>query len=780
MKKFLSSICIILLILSTTISSVSATEIESIELTDDAERSESTDVSLELSSDTVSLGEKVEIKVTVTGPKDSYIVTGSLHFEDFSNYRGMRHLEFTSDDSGKVATATFEVTEEMFHGDWTTDIYVYDNDWDDYWIGPSKTITVDNPNGDFEGPTVVDYEYSSEIIQVDEDFTIKVKLADSAGVESATVYLSNVSEGQSSNIPIYLTYDEKEDIWEGSYTFEQNRNPGLWEISINAWDQYQNVSSLSLDAITFINENPDVEGPIIKSTNLSMDKVLLGDVIQFEVKAYDVISEVDTVEVELTSQVDYSSELIELQYNEESDIWVGSYRVNHGDITGLYDVLITARDNLYNWSHTSLEKQIEFNITETDNVKPIINEVEITPKQVSVGETVTFKVFATDDKAGIEKVRVSVWLYENDYSNDFEPTYHPSEDAWIVTHTVSEYDQIGKIHVYVYAEDYAGNQAETFRTSFEIVESKDDEGSETDGSDDDTVLVTVTAKDIKSAENKSVIVIDSDNASKQKVNLDIDSEVFTSLVDKGDPLQIHKGDVELEILLEVLHLLKDQANDHSVTISLVKVENAPKALGPIYDFTITADGEAISDFQNHNVILKFQTNEELVKNLKPDQIKAFYLNESKDIWEVIEDSVYDPSTGIVTAATTHFSTFGVLEYEQEENINDADAEEKVEEDSKEVDNDSPNNTGKEDDEKVEQDSKEVNNDSSNNAEKDDDESSDELKENDQKPETENTEEGETLPKTATNTGNMLLFGLVFMVLGSGLLFIRKKSLRLFR
>ncbi|MFA1820317.1 DUF4430 domain-containing protein [Virgibacillus oceani] len=157
------------------------------------------------------------------------------------------------------------------------------------------------------------------------------------------------------------------------------------------------------------------------------------------------------------------------------------------------------------------------------------------------------------------------------------------------------------------------------------------------------------------------VIVQPENASDQLVfDVEISNTALNKLVDTNSDLTIDKGDVEIHIPNMVLQQFLEEAGDQQVNIKLVRYESS-HALGPVYDITITAGNKAVTDFNGNEITLTFHIDQELAANIDSDRIKVFYFNEEIDEWEVIENSVYDPETGLVTAKTTHFTIFGVFE-----------------------------------------------------------------------------------------------------------------------
>ncbi|MRG85770.1 DUF4430 domain-containing protein [Salinibacillus xinjiangensis] len=182
------------------------------------------------------------------------------------------------------------------------------------------------------------------------------------------------------------------------------------------------------------------------------------------------------------------------------------------------------------------------------------------------------------------------------------------------------------------------------------------------------ILVSVKLADTQNVEDNEIVVIEPNQARKQVVlTAAIDHGVLQRLVEKNNDLKIDKGDTQLLIPTKVLEQLLKESKDQKIEVKLVKQE-VKRAVGSVYDFTFMAGTNEIQHFNNQEVTLTFEVNPALVAGLDPNKIKAFHFNEETNEWEIIENSTYDTDSGLVKAKTDHFSTYGVFENVQTENI----------------------------------------------------------------------------------------------------------------
>ncbi|MBP3951581.1 pullulanase [Bacillus sp. YZJH907-2] len=131
------------------------------------------------------------------------------------------------------------------------------------------------------------------------------------------------------------------------------------------------------------------------------------------------------------------------------------------------------------------------------------------------------------------------------------------------------------------------------------------------------------------------------------------NEQIKALKEKNGKLVLKNKHVELAIPVVIFP-------NEEITIELKRLKQFNNDISSVYNFTIFVgdDGEKLSSFEE-GIELIFTVDTTAVKSL--DTLKVFYLNEETNNWEVVGGSYKD---GKVTATTTHFSTFTVLEAEE--------------------------------------------------------------------------------------------------------------------
>ncbi|MCA1064404.1 MSCRAMM family adhesin SdrC (plasmid) [Rossellomorea sp. AcN35-11] len=167
---------------------------------------------------------------------------------------------------------------------------------------------------------------------------------------------------------------------------------------------------------------------------------------------------------------------------------------------------------------------------------------------------------------------------------------------------------------------------------------------------------TVTIKDIEDLKDVSLVVVKPDtlhNSNKYKVVLDKDT--LKKMKKNSTKLLIDKGDVKLNIPSGLLSKLADK--DTNIEFIMEKLE-AKGSLGSVYDFSIVAGDDLITEFGEDAIELIFELNPSLISEVPKDMIKVFYFNPELKKWEVVENSRYEASSKTVKAKVKHFSVYG--------------------------------------------------------------------------------------------------------------------------
>lgn len=162
---------------------------------------------------------------------------------------------------------------------------------------------------------------------------------------------------------------------------------------------------------------------------------------------------------------------------------------------------------------------------------------------------------------------------------------------------------------------------------------------------------TISYENINAVQPNGQLVLDLKDHKGEQVNVQLTSEQIEMLQEGNVSIEINKGDASVKIPASILGDGKD------VNLVIERLEKVEGALTPAYDFTIETDAGNISKF-SVPVTLSFPVDKSAVKNT--ENVKVWYYNPTTKAWENVGGTY---SNGVVTAETSHFSTYTVFEKE---------------------------------------------------------------------------------------------------------------------
>ncbi|SEN88520.1 LPXTG-motif cell wall anchor domain-containing protein [Mesobacillus persicus] len=318
----------------------------------------------------------------------------------------------------------------------------------------------------------------------------------------------------------------------------------------------------------------------------------------------------------------------------------------------------------------------------------------------------------------------------------------PDKEYFIELFVTDEYDRLGQ-YGYAQTNTLPGNGQES--TDGEAKKSVVSKPKVENG------IAVVPTSDIEAVENGDTLVLE---FTEEEAVVTFTKEQVATLKEKDASLKVKNSKVELNIPLSNL------PDGKEISADVKKLDPIQDAVSDVYDFTIYADGEPVHQF-GEPITLVFNIDESKVNNT--DNLKVFYYNETKKVWELVPGAVYHD--GNVIVQTDHFSIFTV--FEKIDNEVTAEEPKKDSTQSPSDNNTDPSGSFGETETGVEVEVElEVETVSS-----DDQSQSDNVttkKEKIDSPEKETSDkEGNELPNTATSLYNMLLLG-VFLLLAGGI------------
>lgn len=385
----------------------------------------------------------------------------------FSSSGQFRYISLTLDQTSGKWVGTYEVQSIDENGPWTVEVSAWDTAGNMEQKEQGK-VTIVNSNVDHTLPVVKDFHVSPKTAKPTEVINFSATASDETGVTAAVVYLTSPS-GDFREIPLKL--DGK---WLGSYQVQNNDEAGAWTVEVNVSDAAGNNSWYSdPSGITINNNYADTAAPVIDSVDLSASEVKLGDEITITAALHDEQSGVSSATASLTSPSGYGRS-VDLTYNEQSQKWVGTYKISLADEPGEWSLKsLDVTDKAGNRTWEFLDGKV-FTVTnpDADTKAPTFEAVTISPSTAKTGEKVKIAVTALDDKSGVEAVDVRLSNPEHGAQDSVSLTYDDAAREWVgwyqaKTDTMPGIWKIDSIFI----KDKAGNSMTAFASGFFIIES---------------------------------------------------------------------------------------------------------------------------------------------------------------------------------------------------------------------------------------------------------------------------------------------------------------------
>lgn len=170
--------------------------------------------------------------------------------------------------------------------------------------------------------------------------------------------------------------------------------------------------------------------------------------------------------------------------------------------------------------------------------------------------------------------------------------------------------------------------------------------------------VSISNDGIDEINSKGTATINITETVNNSVSVYLTSSQLENLFDKEAVVDIERSDVTISVPTKNLLKGKD------VSFNFERLKNDVNAIAPVYSFNIiqtnNSSTDRVSNF-SEPVTLRFKVDKEKVVN--PANVAAHYYNPKTGKWENIGGK-YDVDSGILTVTTSHFSTFTVLEVQE--------------------------------------------------------------------------------------------------------------------
>jgi len=259
-----------------------------------------------------------------------------------------------------------------------------------------------------------------------------------------------------------------------------------------------------------------------------------------------------------------------------------------------------------------------------------------TSAAITVGNTMTLVAVVTPDNAA--NVGNIAWTTSNANVATVSNGVVTAKSVGTATITAKVDDKSATCYVVVNA---ASNQGNT---------TGGGSGGNSGGSNSGTTVVTPKPVSTSTTETSPVMNADSSGMAVVKAEQ----------LQKAESLTI-KGEVELTFDKAATEALKGLKGDIAITIKKADAEipaEMKNMVGdrPVYDFTVTAGGNTISDFKGGSVKIEVPY---IAKDDEDVNAIVIYYIDAQGKFNIVNNCIYNPTTKKITFTTTHFSKYAV-------------------------------------------------------------------------------------------------------------------------
>ncbi|MBT2581271.1 cell wall-binding repeat-containing protein [Planococcus sp. ISL-109] len=224
----------------------------------------------------------------------------------------------------------------------------------------------------------------------------------------------------------------------------------------------------------------DSTPPVVKSVNISPKEASVGETITFSADIEDDISGVRSVYMAFSSPSNSRDLSLTLRYNDETGLYEATHRVAEADEGGLWKFIYIGAfdqvDNYESYRAYDFENNLDFRIhnEKGDSTPPVVKSVDISPKEASVGETITFSADIEDDISGVRSVYMAFSSPSNSRDLSLTLRYNDETGLYEATHRVGEADERGLwkftyIGAFDQVDNYESYRAYDFENNLDFI-----------------------------------------------------------------------------------------------------------------------------------------------------------------------------------------------------------------------------------------------------------------------------------------------------------------------
>ncbi|PLS08402.1 OmpL47-type beta-barrel domain-containing protein [Neobacillus cucumis] len=363
---------------------------------------------VEMTPSILNVGDKLNVAATITDTESGvrYVVATIHSGSHFAQ------IPLTFDAALNKWVGSYTVQANDPSGTWEFNLGASDSFYN--IVSYSNVFKVNNPDGDLDAPYLDSFTESSSTANVGDTVHFETMLKDDqSGVKSA--HLEIYTDDYRTFVSVPLSFDKTKGVWTADYIVPSYSTAGPHNIIMIANDNAGNEMWVQIaQRLLIFNDHPDNDVPIVSDITANLNKVSVGDTLDFKVKLSDSGSGVGSAYVvpsmigSTTAYDEGSNPMsVPLEYDKDQNLWVGKYTVKSSDLQGTYIFGVYATDNAGNstmdWNVGSFTiiKQAAI-----DKTSPVTTTNSVNQNWTHSDATITLT--ATDDLSGLARTEYRV------------------------------------------------------------------------------------------------------------------------------------------------------------------------------------------------------------------------------------------------------------------------------------------------------------------------------------------------------------------------------------
>jgi hypothetical protein len=305
-------------------------------------------------------------------------------------------------------------------------------------------------------PEVESLEVTPQEANVGDIIEIKAKINDMSGVKSAKLNLETPS---GLTRFVYLEFNDSSKLWEGIYQIQSVDEPGEWKSDyMYLSDNVGNFGFIDPSLKFRVNNAGLIDNqiPEVESLEVTPQEVSVGDSVKIKAKIND-MSRVKSAKLNLETPSGLTR-FVYLEFNDSSKLWEGTYQIQSVDEPGEWksDYMFIS-DNIGNFGF--IDPSLRFKVNNAgliDKQIPEVQSLEVTPQEVSVGDSVKIKA-KINDMSGVKSAKLNLET-PSGLTRFVYLEFNNSSKLWEGIYQIQSMDEPGEWKSdYMYLSDNVGN-----------------------------------------------------------------------------------------------------------------------------------------------------------------------------------------------------------------------------------------------------------------------------------------------------------------------------------